>query len=355
MLEGSTKKSLRHFRAAVSLGGTTEMTRNLSMALMAAGESQQALEVLDRHLAIYSSDSETRERYAATLRDIGDREKCVRELGRLIDAAEDSAPDSLARLHNNLGVTLAEMRDYDGGIHYLEMSLAMEADEVAYENLARVLLAARRLDKAHDLLEVYAPSFNSSFTWSLRGRLAELEGDYDDAKDSYQKAIDTQPYKAYGYAGLGKLLVDVDLAPDRAITVLGEGLKSCPDNLAIANNLAYAQLMSGDTRIARQILQRLSDESDPYFLTATRGLLLLREGHVREGSRLYNLAARQAVDDQTRLLVEQKKWIEIARYWLEDTNLNRARKALASAMKIKVEEQLFRRQLEALVAAAAAG
>ena len=354
MLEGSTKKALKYFRTAVSLGGTTEMTRNLSMTLMAAGESQQALEVLEHHLAIYQSDSETRERYAATLRDIGDREKCVKELGRLIDAAENSAPESLARLHNNLGVALAETRDYDGGIHYLELSLAIETDEVPYENLARVLLAARHLGKVRDLLEVHAASFNSSFTWSLRGRLAELEGNYDDAKDSYQKAIDTQRDKSYGYAGLGKLLIDIDLAPHRAIEVLSEGLKSCPTNLAIANNLAYARLMAGDTHIARQILERLADESDPYFLTATRGLLLIREGHVEEGSRLYNLASREAIDKPTRLLVEQKKWIEIARYWLENKNSNRARKALASAMKIQVEEQLFGRQLEALVAAAAA-
>jgi len=315
---------------------------------MMANQPEDALIVLEKHVIRFPGDVETRERLASTLRELGQRSRSVTELLPLLRDAEKAQSETLPRLYNNVGVVVTEQRELEKGARYLELSLRLKPNEIVYENLARVLIADRQLSRATVLYENYRDVYKTAFTDAFGGRLAELDGRYDLAMRLYHSAIDLGPNEPHGYAGLSKLLVDIDLNPEASIKLLELAMPRCPRNLALLNNLAYSYLMADRVAPARRIIDELRDIEGPYSLIATRGLLLLHDGDLKEGSRLYNEAARNAADGHARALVEQKKWIEVCRYWLKRANFDRAKRALASARKSNAEEDLFMRQMDEL-------
>lgn len=347
-MEGSLRKAIRYFRASCMLAPIAEATRNLSMALMTADQPEEALIVLERHVTRFPGDVETRERLASTLRDLGQGARSVTELLPLLREAEEAQAGTLPRLYNNVGVIETEQRDFEKAARHLELSLRLQPNGVVYENLARVLIADRQLTRAGALYDKYRDVYRTAFSDALGGRLAELAGRYDSARRLYQSAIDLGPEQPHGYAGLSKLLVDIDLSPESSIDLLEVAVRRCPRSLALLNNLAYSYLMADRVAAARRILDDVKDVDGAYSLIATRGLLLLHEGDLKEGSRLYNEAAHKAANDHARALVEQKKWIEICRFWLKRANFPRAKRALASAKKMHAEEDLFERQMDKL-------
>lgn len=347
-LEGSLKKAIRYFRASSAMAPIAEATRNLSMALVIANEPEEALVVLEKHVTRFPGDVETRERLASTLRELGQRGRSVTELLPLLREAEEAQTETLPRLYNNVGVVMTEQREFEKGARYLELSFRLRPNEIVFENLARVLIADRQLARATAVYETCRDIYRTAFTDAFGARLAELAGRYDQAMLLYHSAIDIGSDEPHGYAGLSKLLVDIDLDPEASIALLEAAMPRCPRNLALLNNLAYSYLMADRAASARRILDEVQDVSGPYSLVATRGLLKLHEGDLKEGSRLYNEAARLAADDHARALVEQKKWIEVCRYWLKRANFPRAKRALASARKSDAEEDLFVHQMDAL-------
>ena len=68
-----------------------------------------------------------------------------------------------------------------------------------------------------------------------------------------------------------------------------------------------------------------------------------------EGQRLYNKAAKLASNEELRRKIQQKKFLELARYELKGKQLKPARKYLNEVMKFKTTDSIFQRQARDLL------
>lgn len=68
-----------------------------------------------------------------------------------------------------------------------------------------------------------------------------------------------------------------------------------------------------------------------FYLRATRGLLLMRQGAIEEGARLYEEAQTKAPDDHQRERVAQKRGLELGRALLARGEIEQARALLEEA------------------------
>lgn len=95
----------------------------------------------------------------------------------------------------------------------------------------------------------------------------------------------------------------------------------------------------GRTAEARAILDRITEEYEDVHLRATRGLLLLKEGNVKEGTRPYNEALKRATGRELRAVLIQKKNLELAKIALKN---DRPDQAKALLLKVLAEENTDR-------------
>jgi tetratricopeptide (TPR) repeat protein len=350
LLQRSMKKAIRNFEISVNLDPAPDSVRNLANALLTAKQSDKAMELLEQHLGRFPRDRKTSELLAETCRSQRRHRQCIRLLAGLIEWAEQEEPASLPRLYNNLGVVLGESGDVDGGVHYLESSQRLQEDyPIPFRNLARLLLAHRRLNRASNLYAQYGHRFNDAFSHGFGARLEELNGNYRQAEELYRQAIQSEPNNVIGYAGLSMNLCEANGDYLEAIEVLREGLAHCEQDLTLRNNLAYAHLMADQHREAREILDGTEEGDAAFYLWATRGLLLIKEGNVEEGASLYNRAEKLAREPREKKLVQQKKRIELARYWLAKGNTRKAHDLVTSALQIRTNEEIYRLQAERLL------
>lgn len=350
LLQGSTRKAIRNLEISVNLDPAPDSTHNLASVLLLTRQYERVVEIVEPYLARLPDDKEASDLLARAYRALGRQRDSARLLARLVTEAEKEGSSDLPRLCNNLGVALLESGDLDEGIHYLETSLNLSEDEPApFHNLARVFLARRQLRKAREAYEKYRCRFPDAFTLAFGARLAELEEDYSRAKELYRQSIETEPGSRYGYPGLGMILGDVEGNYEQAVEVFKEGLKHCEGDLLLQNNMAYAHLMLNQTGEARDILDAIKDDDTAFYLWATRGLLLIKEGNVAEGTHLYNRAEQVAGDPEARKLVQQKKRIELGRYWLDRGNTRKAYDLVTSAVQIRTVSKMFRPQAERLL------
>jgi Tetratricopeptide repeat len=124
------------------------------------------------------------------------------------------------------------------------------------------------------------------------------------------------------YSSLGVTLLERTHDNAEAIRVLEAGRATFPDDIVLANNLAYAYLMAGQTATARKVLEALPPDAakSELLLPATWGLLRLREGDFREGKQGYIQAAetgRAQHRDKLVREIQQKMRLELARFRLE--------------------------------------
>jgi thioredoxin-like negative regulator of GroEL len=169
--------------------------------------------------------------------------------------------------------------------------------------------------------------------------------------DAGRAALETLKDSTEPYAMLSSIVGEVFGNYEEAIQLTEEGLRRHPENRMLLNNLAYYLLMKGDVRGARTILDGITERDDETHLRATRGLLLLKEGNIKEGSRLYNEAARRARGGELKSLVAQKKNLELARIAIADGRSLEAVGLLARAIAEKSGEETYRNQARSLLKA----
>ena len=75
-------------------------------------------------------------------------------------------------------------------------------------------------------------------------------GDYQTAKDIYNKILLIDPTAPMAYVGLGLILIDVDGELSNALELIERGLV-ITDSVHLLNNYAYALLLSERIRKAR--------------------------------------------------------------------------------------------------------
>lgn len=120
---------------------------------------------------------------------------------------------------------------------------------------------------------------------------------------------------------------------DEAVQVGQKGLQEFPNHLMIANNLAYSLISSGQLKEAQAIVlpayQRGVSERNEVSacLSATLGLLKIREGKWEEGHELYRRAYMEATGRLKRR-IKQKMTLEEGRRHLECGASDKARRLL---------------------------
>ena len=112
--------------------------------------------------------------------------------------------------------------------------------------------------------------------------------------------------------------------------------------------MAYFSLQTGDLKRARAIMDRKSWPGDSATATATEGLWYLASGDFGHGVTLYNRAMMLAASD-LRPAIEQKKRLEMGKYYLQRGQTRHAVRELQHVVKIDSVERLSKLQANRLL------
>lgn len=350
----SHKKAIRSFQAALTIDpDNREATLNLARAYEQAGQLIMTIELLTKYVERHETDWEAQDLLAKALFLSGDYKKSLSHLLLIEKHAmiENWKKVDLISLYNNLGLVYAREGKIDKARETYERCLALEADEpLVYYNFVMFLLDRKHWKRADEIIHQMQQKFpDDSRVTLLKGRYFYEHGRFDDAVDYLQQAIQFRPDEIIAYCLLGDILSEIQGNYRASIAMLEQALDHNPNNAILLNNLAYNYLMVDELEKARRVLDRANEQDSPIFLTATRGLLLLKEDNLKEGQRLYNKAASLAKNEELRRMIHQKKSIEIAKYYLEQNNRKQAIKFLNSVIKLKTRYSAFQRQARALL------
>lgn len=328
LVNGNTEKAMRAFKVALKLSPDSEdVIHSVAAVYLIDGHLPEAMSLLKSHLYRVPKDVTARDMLSWTYF----VQKCYREAGEQLHAAlewiDDSREDTAAekgRLLNNLALCYWGQRKRPDAARKFAEAIAIDpgSKPIAYQNYGRLLFETGRLDDARGVLEECKDRFPDDATTVLllATVLSEMR-EYDRAISILVGSIRLGNVSPDIYGCLGGLLVDERPDLGAALQVLVEGNERYPNDPGIVNNLAYAYLIHGDTARARAVLERLPEsDGKRVVITATKGLLCIREGNLDEGARLYREASRIASDsDDGRLaaIVRQKMHLELARAYLQ--------------------------------------
>jgi tetratricopeptide (TPR) repeat protein len=344
----SRKKSLREFKTALALNPLDEhAVKNFSRVSFADGIVEAPIPFLEKLLSYRTNDCESRELLAKAYFQLGKYTQALEQLSAAFEIAETQGlKKHTTRILNNLGVVRGALGETEKAEQAFKQCLVVDPNSrIASNNLASLFLKEGRLADATLLLNQSITRLGEdAVSLTLFGECFHLGEQYDTAEECYRKAIACDPKYHLAYAFLSRTLIEAFSQHDAAINICQLGLEQKPNEPLLLNNLAYAYLMAGDTRKARSILDRIPDKEYDVFLTATRGLLLLKENDLLEASRLYNTAAAMAKSKELRGLLLQKKNLEFARYAVKQGNEAKASRLLAQVLKIRTNEKIYLHQ-----------
>jgi tetratricopeptide (TPR) repeat protein len=128
---------------------------------------------------------------------------------------------------------------------------------------------------------------------------------------------------------------------DASVEAAREGLRRFPHSPLLINNLAYVYAMTDQLENARAALRMVPKDFAPSVeLTATKGLLRLREGDERRGVELYEESEKLAAAHGSKALsrrVRQKKHLELARYLIRKKSFERAAMEIKQGLAVHVK------------------
>jgi tetratricopeptide (TPR) repeat protein len=332
LIAGNHDRAARAFKTALKLHPEmVEAVQGLSLVLLQRGSLEEASLLLTEHLQRFPADLSSREILARIYKRTQRYGQARRQLLKILEALPEGAETARldrARILNNIGVCLAHEGDRAKAEHLLKQSveLAPEGGPLPYHNLARIYLEDGRIPESQTILRACKDRFpQDENTYLLLASGFERQNRFKEAINELEIALKAGVTSAFLYACLGSMLTDFSRDFQRAVYVLKESLRLYPGDLLLANNLAYALLMQGQAKEARDVLESLPRKQQPaplieVYLTATWGLLHLREGDVKKGNELYKSAEKLASSYGNRELagiVRQKMHLELARGYLK--------------------------------------
>lgn len=344
LVSGDFKRAERAFSTALAINRQlSSAVHGLALLRLQQHRLDEVVESLLEHLDKSQNDIQARELLARAYVGLGQFSRARGQLS-LIIAGKSEANEwrlEFARISNNIGFCFAMEGKVAEAELWLKRSIQLDgkSSPAPYANLGRLFLSGGRFKEALDILS-QADGLNlatQDIALLESSVLVHLQK-FDEAIEVLQSLINTGSAPPNAYAELGWLLADWREAYDAALAVLREGFEKAPSQSTLLNNLAYVHLMRGEPAFARIILDQVKDISDnPIMLTATRGLLLLWEGDMEGGERLYKQAETLAFHSGQRNLaisIRQKRHLEMARAYLRSGRigdaLNQQKSGLAS-------------------------
>jgi Flp pilus assembly protein TadD len=350
-------RAKRAFEMSLRLApGMAQAVKALSKVLLDGASFQAVRELLNEQVLKNPHDFELRELLAWAYV----REQNYLAARRQLYTALSELPATVttvtrARIANNLGVCYEFLKDFKHAEHFFRLSMDTfaEGGPIAYQNLARLYLRMDMAEEAQAIVERCLTQYPEDRTSGMLKAVALGERErYEEAIAQCQSLL-AKADDARISAVLSNLLADTERFAD-AIEVLRKAMRSQPFDRNLINNLAYAYLMSDAIGQARDVLSQVpeNEPADPY-LTATRGLLRLREGDLVGGLEGYERSQQIALQQGNKMLAvrsKQKMHLELAKAWLLQGNVETAAAEVRKGLALPLKRGAYRRDLKLLAA-----
>jgi tetratricopeptide (TPR) repeat protein len=352
LVAGDLKRAERAFSTALAINNhMASAVHGLALLRLQQHRLDEVVESLLDHLSRDSKDLQARELIARAYVELGQFSRARGQLSVImsVQSEVDHGNVELARISNNIGFCFASEGKSQDAELWLKRSLDLDGKSSAapYTNLGRMYLSQGRFREALALLLPIKDSVLATPDSSLvtSAALINLQRG-EDAIVVLQSLIDKGNAPPEAYAELGWLLSDWKEEYDAALLILREGFAKYPFNSIVLNNLAYVHLMRGEPAFARAVLDQIKDASDnPILLTATRGLLLLWEGDIDGGEKLYKQAETSAFQSGMRdfaISIRQKRHLEMTRAYLRAGRIADALKQQQSGLALGGGQRFYR-------------
>ncbi|MGA2315266.1 MAG: tetratricopeptide repeat protein [Thermodesulfobacteriota bacterium] len=348
-LTGSHKKAISSFKIALKLSPNyISAIENLATTLRLKNNLSDAIDLLDNYLR-KNEDFRIRELLARFYAESGEHQRSIKLLTVALSNAMKAgfSENEIAKLHNNIAVIYTLMGNLKNAEnHYLNcIKITKQLNQVILTNLIDLYFAQYKIGRAKEFINMLHEAFEGE---SIYFYYLALYNYYTqklpDAIDNINIFLSTNKKFASAYSLLSFIFSEYLYEYKKAIELNREAMNYLPNNTHVINNLAYNYLMDNDINSARELLEKVKDVTNDVFLTATRGLLRIKEGNVEEGRRLYNLAESLAANEILRKNVSQKKHLELAKYYLANNRDNEASTNLEKVLSIKPRESIYAEQ-----------
>ncbi len=272
----------------------------------------------------------------------------IREMKKIINESKavETNEFEIARLYNNLGVIYDRMLEYENAekMYLSSLKLVNFNNSVFLMNIIDFYIERKQnvIAKSYiDLLEKSFPSKNLHLFY--KGILARNEEKFEEAINCLNEFLLVNKEFMYAYITLSGIYCEYLSNYEKAIDVLLNAPTEFKERIPFINDLAYSYLMNNNLMKANEVLKKVKPILNDPFITATRGLLKIKEGKIEEGRKLYNEAKKIARGDILKYQIEQKKHLEIGKYFIgKDKQL--ALKNLTQTKKLSKHQTIFRKQ-----------
>lgn len=352
-VQGDIKTAIGYFKTAHAVDTLhQDAVLNLITAYQDSGQNDNALTYLNDYLNTFGATSRYHSLCAWSHFQLANYDKALDELTKLHKLTPESDSKALASLFNNVAVVHGHLGNFDTAKAYYVRALKLcnGEDLTTYLNLIRHLLLMDDLNFAKLVIDGALSFFDGNpLVLCCLAEYYARTSEYEKSQSCYNQALLQDKSLLSPYVGLSSIYIDILDDTLRATSIINDGLKEHPSNLQLLNNLAYCHLMHNDTDSARSILDAI-DVQNNIYITATRGLLLVKEGDIKEGSRLYNMAIKLAEKiPGLPELVSQKKYLELAKVALSQKKIRDALHMLEKGKKLKTLERHYYNQIISLI------
>lgn len=345
--KGSHTKSIKCLRIAYAIDpqGVYE-AKNLAEAYHDGGDFEAAAALMTEHLKRYPRDWEAQNKLAYSYFKLGDYRRSLQCLGSLLSSSFGApvAGKRYAAVLNNAGVVHLRMASIAHAEDLFRRSLVAsdQPNPVTYFNLTRMLTDLGRGEEAKKLIDEYitvAPDDNTPLILLALNYMND--GEYQKSRGILDGILSTDPDSRRAHVLLSVLHSEVFDDYDSAIEILKQEMAKNKYDQTIRNDLAYSYLRKGLTDEANDVLGSVNWDKAAFPLYATKGLLQMSKGNLKEGIRLYGVAVGKAPTTELKNLVRQKRGIEVARYYSVRGERDKALRQLHSVLSTRTKTKLY--------------
>ena len=343
------RKAINSFYQAYLLDrNSREIIYNLARAYQEISNHDKVINLLISYLKYNPNEIDLRNTLAWSYFRQGIYQECLRQLYIVISQIDINDHYNYYILTNNIAVVYIHLGQLDRAKQLLKECVESDNNQniLSYVNLLDIYFYQNQLKNAKELLDKAIDYFpNDPTLISYLGDYYTRIEDFQNSERCYLNVLQYHPNFWPAILGLAWLKTDFLNDTDEAISLLEHALKFNKGNRALINNYAYSLIISGETNKAKQVLQKHFDTSNPQ-MNATKGLLLIKEGLIEEGTRFYNRAIKLCGSNKDLAdKVSQKKFLELARYYAEHDNHKRAKELLKKGIKISSNETYYKTHL----------
>lgn len=354
-IKGSHTKSIKYLKIAYAIDPQgVYAAKNLAQAYQDRGNFEAAATLMTEYLERYPRDWEAQNKLAYSYFKLGDYRRSLQCLKSLLRSPKGTPVDGkrYAALLNNIGVVHLHMGLISPAENVFRKSLTASdrPNPVTYFNLTRMLTDLGRREEAKKLIEEYitvAPSDNTLLILLAQNYMND--GEYEKSREILDGILSEDPDSRDARVLLSSLNSEVFDDYDSAIEILKQEIAKSKSDKVIQNNLAYCYLRKGLIDAASDILGSVNWDKATFPLYATKGLLQISKGNLKEGIRLYTMAVSKAPNNELKNIVRQKRGIEVARYFFMREERDRALRQLHSVLSVKTKTKLYLDQASRLL------